>query len=89
MTTTFRNIPLTRADILAALRDFDSQYPTTNDYDNWLDKDTYKYALIHNDKRYPPKYILSAVTGIPTTEFTGGQETNRVFHALKFDIENK
>jgi len=28
-------------------------------------------------------------TGIPTTEFGGGEQANRVFHQLGFTVENK
>jgi hypothetical protein len=29
------------------------------------------------------------VTGVPTTDFNGGEQTNRVFRQLGFDVENK
>ena len=34
----------------------------------------------------PPKHILSEITGVPTSDFTGGDVTNRVFRELGFPI---
>lgn len=89
METTFKRQTVTRQDILDALHDFASQYPNTETYENWLEKDTYKYAVLYDGRVYPPKHILSMATGIPTTEFGGGEQTNRVFHQLGFTVENK
>jgi len=33
--------------------------------------------------------IIGKATGIPTTVFNGGEQTNRVFHQLGFTVENK
>jgi hypothetical protein len=47
-------------------------YPAyTIDSDNWLNKQTYLYALCHDGRLYHPKHILSTATGIPTTDFSG------------------
>ena len=85
----FKRITVTAQDILAAMRDFDSQYPDTNAYDSWLDKGNYKYAVERNEKLYPCKHILSRVTGIDTSEFNGGEPTNRVFRQLDFQVIDK
>ena len=71
------------------MRDFDSQYPDTNEYDSWLDKGNYKYAVEYNAKLYPCKHILSRATGIDTSEFRGGRRTNRVFRQLDFHVIDK
>ena len=71
------------------LHEFADQYPDTDSYDDWLQKGTYRYALSYDGRLYPPKHILSVVTGIPTADFNGGEQTNRVFRQLGFDIENK
>ncbi len=89
METTFINKTVTLQDILNAFHDFDAQYPDTNQYEGWLDKATYKYAVRHENKLYPPKHILSQASGIPTTEFGGGEQTNRVFRDLGFEVGNK
>ena len=87
--TIFKGTAVTRQEILNAMTDFDAQYPDTNAYDRWLDKDTYTYAVHHSGKRYPCKFILSQASGIPTTEFSGGEQTNRVFRNLDFHVAPK
>ena len=89
METTFLRKTVTRQQILDALHEFARQHPDTNTYENWLQKGTYKYAVRYDGRVYPPKHILSVVTGIPTANFNGGEQTNRVFRQLGFDVENK
>ena len=89
METRFKGSPITRQAVLQVIQRFDQDYPDTNQYDNWLDKDTYRYALHHNGRRYPCKYILSEASGVPTTEFSGGEQTNRVFRHLGFEVTVK
>lgn len=86
MTVDFRGNAVTAADVRRALAEFDKLYPTPNAYNNWLENGTYKYALQHQGRLYPPKYLLSQVTGSATDEFTGGPQTNRVFEELGFRI---
>lgn len=51
-----------------------------------------KYNLYHNDKSYPPKYVLSIATKIATGrklepyQFNGGKETNSFLTTLGFNI---
>ena len=89
METKFKNQIVKRQDILDALHEFSAQYPNPETYDNWLAKRTYKYAIRYSGRVYPPKHILSMATGIPTADFNGGEQTNRVFRQLGFDVENK
>ena len=88
-TTTFKRTNITDQDILRTLKNFDTRYTNTNDYDSWLDKETYKYAVLYADRLYPCKYILSQAAGIPTSEFSGGEQTNRVFRDLGFTVIDK
>ncbi len=76
-------------DILTAIHKFDAQYPDSNSYDAWLENETYKYAVQHGGKLYPCKYILSQATGIDTSKFNGGSQTNSVFHRLGFRVIHK
>lgn len=85
----FRGKDITKDMVVQELEKFDAEYPDTNNYDNWLEDDSYKYALEHRGKLYPPKYILSRLTGIDVIEFSGGDETNNVFRELGFTIRNK
>lgn len=89
METIFKGKTATSDDILAAIRDFDEEYPDSNSYDAWLDMGAYKYALQHDGKRYPCKYILSQATGIDTSEFHGGDQTISVFSKLGFHVVDK
>jgi 5-methylcytosine-specific restriction protein A len=89
METTFRGITITKEQIQKALAGFRAQYPDPDDFDNWLQKRSYKFAIRLDDRLYPPKHILSVVTGIPTTDFSGGEQTNRVFRQLGFDVVEK
>ncbi|MCC6606170.1 MAG: hypothetical protein IT327_23390 [Anaerolineae bacterium] len=89
MTIEFKGTLVTRDAVLRVLRQFEKDYPEANDYDHWLDKATYKYAVQFNGRLFPPKYILSEVSGTSTKEFTGGEQTNRVFRALGFEVASK
>ena len=89
MSVIFMGVRITAQHVVAALSEFDSRYPDSNSYDSWLDKNTYKYAVRYNDRLYPCKHILSQATGIATTEFNGGQQTNSVLRKLGFRVVDK
>jgi hypothetical protein len=89
METTFKRQIVTRQNILNVIRDFDERYPNPGDYDDWLKKASYIYAIRYNTRIYPPKIILSTATGISTKEFSGGEQTNRVLRQLGFVVKNK
>ncbi|PKN92923.1 MAG: hypothetical protein CVU44_12900 [Chloroflexi bacterium HGW-Chloroflexi-6] len=89
METIFLNERVTRQQVLDSLHEFASQYPDTNAYDDWLNKGTYKFAVRFDGRLYPPKQILSMATGIPTSDFSGGEQTNRIFRELGFDVGDK
>ncbi len=89
MKARFKGITVTTQDILAAMRHFDTQFSNTNDYDAWLEKENYKYAVRHEGRLYPCKHILSQVTGVDTGDFNGGEQTNSVFRRLGFEVINK
>ena len=63
--------PITRDDVLVALRQFDAEYHDPNDYDRWLDKRNYQYALRHRGRLYPCKHILAEASGFDVTAFGG------------------
>lgn len=87
--TTFKGERISREAVLRALSSFDEDYPDSNQYDDWLDKGNYKYALTYGGKRYPCKYILSQASGLAIRIFSGGEETNRVFRELGFEVVAK
>ena len=69
-----------------AIKQFDSRYPNTNDYDSWMQKGTYKYAISYQGKLYPPKFILSQASGFDVGDFWGGKQSNNVLRRLRFHI---
>ncbi len=89
--TTFKGQSVTEADVLRAISSFDSLYSDSNEYENWQEKKGYKYALVYNNRWYPPKYILSqAMGGLDRGTFSGGiQATNRILLELGFEVINK
>ena len=58
-----RGFRITTNDVNRAIRHFDVDYPDTNSYKNWLENNTYKYALSINGRFYPPKEILRIAAG--------------------------
>lgn len=90
LVTTFKGKPVTEAAVISALASFDSAYPDSNDYDHWLDNGNYDYALEYQNRRYPPKRILSEIIGVATPKFKGGKRaTNQVFLDLDFVVVSK
>jgi hypothetical protein len=66
------------------------------DAEGYEDKyESTKYDLLHNGRRYPPKYIISMayqfVSGAPhpVAEFSGGRETNDFLEQRGFSIVDK
>lgn len=87
--TIFKGMTITYDAVRQTLKEFNDNYPNPNDYDQWLERDGYKYALEFGGRLYPPKYILSEITGFPITDFSGGDQTNRVFEQLGMVIVDK
>ena len=88
-TTLPLGMTVTRATIVEEIADFARAYRDPGSFDRWLDARTYKYAVWHERRPYPPKRILSDATGIPTWRFSGGEQTNRVFRRLGFEVTRK
>ena len=89
MDTYFKRIRISREMVERALVEFDRAYPDTNQYDRWIEKRNYKYAILERGRRYPPKHILSVVCKVDTIYYNGGEQTNRVFRKLGFKIIQK
>ena len=86
---TFCGQKITRQQVIRAFKQFDNQYPCANDYDSWLDKGNYKYAVRYSGRLYPCKLILSLASGFPRSDYEGGKQTNNVFRRLGFEVINK
>jgi len=65
---------VSRTKLLQAIKEYDTSLRDTPEWANWESKDTYKYAIVHDDKRYPVKQIIRMATG--ATDFSGGEEAN-------------
>ncbi len=82
---------ITCPQVLAELARYDAAFPA-NDYDEraggpgWLDAPTYRFALVHEGRLYPPKYLLHRLTAAPLERFSGGEFTNRVLRRLGFEV---
>ena len=79
------NRQVNKQDILEALTFIDKNGVPSN-------RRVTNYNLYHNDKSYPPKYVLSIATKIATgrelepSQFSGGDETNSFLTTLGFTI---
>lgn len=79
------NRHLNKHDIIEALTFIDKNGVPSN-------RRATKYNLYHNDKSYPPKYVLSIATKIASGrelepyQFNGGNETNNFLTTLGFTI---
>jgi hypothetical protein len=87
--TTLKGQNVSRDAVLEAMRVFDATFADPNGYDHWLESGIYKYAIRYAGRVYPPKYILSQVTGMPTNELRQSLRIRQVFRALGFVVAEK
>jgi len=59
--------------LLAAMTRFDHELRDTPDWAGWEKNKAHLYAIEHAEQRYPVKQIVSMATGLPVSEFSGGQ----------------
>src|SRR5438477_13164627 len=74
-----------RSVVEKALAEFDAHLRDTDEWADWEDDVHYKWAIVSNGRRYPPKQIIRMATG--TTDFAGGPESNDYLTNLGFPIE--
>ena len=89
METIFKRKVVTRQAIVNALHEFDRQAPDSGPHAEWLSKANFKFAVLYDGRKYPPKLILSMASGIPVTDFNGGEQANNVFKKLGFQVVDK
>lgn len=63
-------------DINAALELFDEDFRSDPIWADWEHKRNYRYAVLHQDRRYPVKQVISLATNTPVDAFSGGEESN-------------
>lgn len=89
MSAGFDKANVSTDNILKAMHEFNSKYPTSNEYDKWLNKGNYKYAVKHDGQYYPVKYLLSEATRTATSAFSGGNRANTILRDLGFQVVSK
>jgi len=72
--------------IIEALSLFDREMRATGEWQGWEIKHNFKYALLKDGLRYPPKQIIALATGISKSSFSGGAESNDYLRRLGFQI---
>ena len=78
---------VTRDDVLKAFVKFDRELRGNENWANWETKESQKYAIEHEGRRYPPKMILALAAGVPVGNFSGGLHgANRVIEGHGFRI---
>ena len=77
---------VTRERIIEAMNEFDKDYRHTPEMGGWENKQNYKYAVIHNGQKYPPKKIISLATDMPLNSFSGGEQSNSYLKNKGFEI---
>ena len=65
---------VSQTKLLQAIEEYDTSLRDAPEWAEWESKGTYKYAIVHDDKRYPVKQIIRMATG--ATDFGGGDEAN-------------
>lgn len=85
----FKGKEIQKEDVIKEVEKFRQRYKDTNEYKNWIGQGAYKYAIEYEGEIYPPKYILSKVTGIDLSEFSGGKAISDIFEKLGFLVKEK
>jgi serine/threonine protein kinase len=78
-----------RSKILEAMRDFDEFHRAAGPYRNFERNSNHVYAIKHDNKLYPVKYIIELATSRPASSFSGGAgPPNELIKSLGFEIVN-
>ena len=78
---------VSRERIIEAMQQFDMEFRSIPEWQDWEEKQYQKYVVLHNERKYPPKMIISLATGLPRNQFSGGEESNGYLRARGFIIE--
>jgi 5-methylcytosine-specific restriction enzyme B len=70
-------IPESTTDALnEAMNRFDNELRSTSEWENWTEDAAFKYAIERDGKLYPVKKVVSLATGMPVSQFSGGDQAN-------------
>jgi predicted HNH restriction endonuclease len=81
--------PATAETLRDAMGRFDRDLRSTPDWAGWEQNRAHRYAIEQDGRRYPVKQIVSMATGMPVSEFSGGQaagDANQYVAARDFAI---
>jgi len=79
--------PVNRDSILEAMKVFDASHRDLPKWRGWEKNDNVKYAIVHHERLFPVKEIVSLATSTPVSSFSGGAEANDYVRAHKFEIQ--
>jgi len=78
---------VSREKIVEALQIFDRELRESQEWQGWEQRRSYKYAISHEGKLYPPKKIISLAAGINTRAFSGGRgKANKYLEERGFKV---
>lgn len=77
---------VSRSAIERALAEFDWKLRETREWRGWEDNEAQKFALVFDNRHYPPKQIVSMATGLPVSQFSGGPQTNEYLAARDLEV---
>jgi MoxR-like ATPase len=78
-----------REVVLKAMNRFDRELRRAQEWAGWEQNRAHKFAIDHNGQRYPVKQVVSLATGMPVSDFSGGEgagQANQFMRGLGFDI---
>lgn len=77
---------ISRAAILAAICQFDSELRATDAWASWETNRAHRWAIAHAGQRYPVKQITALASGSPASAFSGGEALNTRLARLGFTV---
>lgn len=78
---------VTPEQVLRAMDEFDQHDRDSEQWRDWESRPQFRWAIIHEGRRYPVKEMISRATGVPTAAFSGGDESNRYLKNRGFIVE--
>jgi 5-methylcytosine-specific restriction protein A len=73
----------TEAALKHAMIDFDQRLRHSRRWSNWEQNKAHKFAIREGSRLYPVKCILSIATGVPVSEFSGGEDPGQACAAVR------
>jgi hypothetical protein len=78
---------LDRNRTLESMARFDREERDSPKWHGWETKQNFKYAIVHDGRRYPVKEIISLATDTLVSNFSGGAQANGLVKKAGFNIE--